>query len=78
MGINANADFIHRKQQKVKEILAISTQDILTEQKSWTNELRCAQETISYRNSTESTIFQNLPDVKEIRVVTTNKKRKEY
>lgn len=76
MGISANTDFIHRKQQKVKEILVISIQDILTEQKSWTTELRCAQETISHRNSTEGTIFQNLPDVKEIRVVTRNKKRK--
>lgn len=52
MGVNANTDFIHGKQQKVKEILVISIQDTLTEQKSWTTELRCAQETISHTEQT--------------------------
>lgn len=55
--VSANTDFIHGKQQKVKEILIKSVQDILTEQKSWTIELRCAEETISHTETPQKTPF---------------------
>lgn len=68
MGVNANTDFIHGKQQKAKEILVISIQDILTEQKSWTTELKCAQEAISYTETPQKApFFQNLLDFKDRR-----------
>lgn len=58
MGVKADTDFIHEEQQKkVKEILVISIQDILTEQKSWTVKLRCAQEAISHTETPQKAQF---------------------
>lgn len=76
MGVNANTDFIHGKQQKVKEILVISLQDILTEQRLDYRTERCSGNHFTHKNSTESTIFQNLLDFKETGIVSRNQERK--
>lgn len=69
-------DFIHGKQQKAKEILVISIQNILTEQKNWTTELRCAQEAISHTDLHRKHHFFRICLILKTGGVTRNQKKK--